>query len=264
MRGGAGEDADKLEDTRGDEQHRGLQEQTAKKSVNPLTCGSVADACLDIGARGIFVEMHLAVDLAAHGEEQRNYDVRLLEATARLPQHGQEARLDPNVRACNQTHSKVAITVEMIFIALLQEGGKQWQVAEIHGIHVHIQAIAHDEVCDDETAVVDDGVDRQDHGHAQPAKQCSRHVTNRGHLAPGLHPLSLVVMGPQTEGLSCGQRCPHSRPIKGIVQGNVGKQLRYSRIVPRQPSLSPGNSRLCSASRVAPFSRSSLGPNTRR
>ena len=49
---------------------------------------------------------------------------------------------------------------------------------------------------DDENAVVDDGVDRQDHGHAQPAKQCSRHVTNRGHLAPGLHPLLLVVMGP--------------------------------------------------------------------
>ena len=91
------------------------------------------------------------------------------------------------------------------------------------------------QVCDDENAVVDDGVDRQDHGHAQPAKQCSRHVTNRGHLAPGLHPLSLVVMGPHTEGLSCDQRCPHSRPIKGIVHGNVGKQLWYSRIVPDNP-----------------------------
>ena len=39
-------------------------------------------------------------------------------------------------------------------------------------------------------------------------------------------------MGPHTEGLSCDQSCPHSRPIKGIVQGNVGKQLWYSRIVP--------------------------------
>ena len=232
MRGGAGEDADELDDTRRDEQCRGVQEQIEKKIVNPLTCGFVADVCLDFGARGIFVEMHLAVDLAAHGEEQRNHDVRLLEATARLPRHGQEARLDPNVRACNQTQSKVTQTVDMIFIALLQESGKQGQVVQIHGIHVHIHAVANGAVCDDENAVVDDGVDRQDHGHAQPAKQCSRHVTNRGHLAPGLHPLSLVVMGPHTEGLSCDQRCPHSRPIKGTVHGNVGKQLRYSRIVP--------------------------------
>ena len=120
----------------------------------------------------------------------------------------------------------------MIFMALLQEGGKQWQVAQIHGIHVHIHASANGAVCDDENAEVEDGVDRQDHGHAQPAKQCSRDVTNRGHLAPGLHPLSLVVMGPHTEGLSCDQRCAHSRPKKGIVHGNVGKQLRHSRIAP--------------------------------
>ena len=119
MRGGAGEDADELDDTRRDEQCRGVQEQIEKKSVNPLTCGSVADACLDIGARGIFVEMHLAVDLATHGEEQRNHDVRPLEATARLPRHGQETRLDPNARTCNQTHSKVTKKVEMIFRELL-------------------------------------------------------------------------------------------------------------------------------------------------
>ena len=198
------EDADELEDTRGDEQCRGVQEQIEKKSENPFTCGSVAD--LEIGPHGIFVELHLAVDLAAHGEEQRNHDVRLLGATARLPRHGQEARLDPNVRTCNQTQSKVTQTVDMIFIALLQESGKQGQVGQIHGIHGQIHG--NDAVCDDENAVVDDGVDRQDHGHAQPAKQCSRHVTNRGHLAPGLHPLSLVVMGPHTEGLSCDQRCP--------------------------------------------------------
>ena len=231
MRGGAGEDADELEDTRRDEQCRGVHEQIDKKHENPFTCGSVADACLETGTHVIFVELHLAVDLAAHGEEQRNHDVRLLEATARLPRHGQEARLYPNVRACNQTHSKVTQTVDIMIIALLQKGGKQWQVSQIHGIHGQIHAIANDAVCPDENAVVDDGVDRQDHGHAQPAKLCSRHVTNRGHLAPGLHPLSLVVMGPHTEGLSCNQ-IPHFRPIKGIVHGNVGKQLRYSRIVP--------------------------------
>ena len=106
MRGGAGEDADELEDTRRDEQHRGVHEQIENKIANPFTCGSVADTSLDFGAR-VFVDLHLAVDLAAHGEEQRNHDVRLLEATARLPRHGQEARLDPNVRACNQTQSKV-------------------------------------------------------------------------------------------------------------------------------------------------------------
>ena len=107
MRGGAGEDADELEDTRGDEQCRGVHEQIDKKHENPFTCGSVADIWQEFGARGIFVELHLAVDLAAHGEEQRNHDVRLLDATARLPRHGQETRLDPNMRTCNQTQSKV-------------------------------------------------------------------------------------------------------------------------------------------------------------
>ena len=43
MRGGAGEDADELEDTRRDEQHRGVHEQIENKHANPFTCGSVAD-----------------------------------------------------------------------------------------------------------------------------------------------------------------------------------------------------------------------------
>ena len=140
MRGGATEDADELEDTRSDEQCWGVREQMEKKRENPITCGCgfVVVDYLDNFARAIFVEIHLAVDLAAHGEEQRNHDVHLLEATARLPRHGQEARLDPNVRACNQTQSKVTQTVDMIFFALLQKSGKQGQVGHIHDIHVQI------------------------------------------------------------------------------------------------------------------------------
>ena len=210
VRGGAGENADELEDTRRDKQCRGIREQDGDKRVAPITCGSAANVSLEFGKRVLLEDLHLAVYLTAHGEEQRNHDVRLLEATARLPRHGQEARLDPNVRTCDQTHSKVTIKVEIIFILLLQEGRIQRQVAQIRVLHVDAVLVLLNPVKTvDENAVVDDGVDGQDHGH----------------LAPGLHPHSLVVARPHTEGLSCDQRCAHARPIKG-------QQLRYARIVP--------------------------------